>query len=353
MSVHDGMTLAQVARLTGGRVEGDDQVRVVRPAPLETAQRHELGLVADPAYLGRVAGSSAGALLVAEDLADRIDDGRPRVVVADPRAAMRPLLVELDPTPRPSAGVHPTAVVDDGVELGEGVSVGPYAVVSGGVALGDRVVVGAHCVVGAGCSVGPDTYLHPHVVLYPGTVLGQRVVVHAGARLGSDGFGFVVQDGAYRKVPQVGGCVVGDDVEIGANTCLDRGSIGDTVVGQGSKLDNLIHLAHNVRVGRHVAMAAMTGIAGSATIGDWAQFGGQAGSVGHVRLGAGIRVGAQAGIIGDVEDGATVIGYPARDERDQMRSYAALARLPSLLKRVRALEKEVAALEARLEGDSA
>ena len=346
-----GVTLSEIAGWTGGRVEGDGSRVVVRPAPLESAGPDELGMVAEAKYVSQARSSRAGALLVAEGLVSGLDDPRPRVVVADARAAMIPLLRRLDPTPRPDPGVHPTAVLGHGVTLGEEVSVGPYAVLGPGVALGKGTVVGAHCVVGGHSSLGAECYLHPHVVLYANTRVGDRVTVHSGAVLGSDGFGYVVHDGAYRKVPQVGGCMVGDDVEIGANTCLDRGSIGDTVVGNGSKLDNLVHLAHNVHVGGNVALAAMVGIAGSTEIGDWAQIGGQAGAAGHIRIGTGARIAAQSGVIGDVEDGGEVTGYPARDLKAQFRSYGALAKLPELTKRFRALEREVEALRARLEGE--
>lgn len=350
MSIPDGFTLGELAESMGGRLDGDPSFTVRRPAPLETAGPDELGLVADRKYLKAAHDSRAGALLVAEDLASELDDPRPRITVADPRAALVPLLVRLDPTPVPEPGVHPTAVVGRGVVLGDAVSVGPYAVLEAGAVVGEGTVVGAHCVVGARARLGSGCYLHPHVVLYPGTILGDRVRVHAGARLGSDGFGYVVMDGAYRKVPQVGGCILEDDVEIGANTCLDRGSIGDTVVGRGSKLDNLVHLAHNVRLGDNGALAAMTGIAGSTTVGPWAQFGGQAGAIGHLRIGTGVRVSAQAGIIGDVEDGVEVTGFPAREMKGQLRTWAASAKLPDALKELRALRKEVAALRARLEG---
>jgi UDP-3-O-[3-hydroxymyristoyl] glucosamine N-acyltransferase len=350
MSMTDTMTLEMVARWTGGRVEGDASIALRRPAPLETATENELGLLADRKYLAAAAASQAGAFLVSQGLEGEFTDSRPRVVVPDARAALVPILERMDPTPRPEPGVHPTAVLETGVQLGEGVSVGPYAVLEAGCVIGDGSRVGAHCVVGARSVLGASCYLFPHVVLYPNTVLGSGVRVHSGARLGSDGFGFVVQDGGYRRVPQVGGCVLADNVEVGANTCLDRGWIGDTVVGRGSKLDNLVHLAHNVRVGEHVAMAAMTGVAGSTEIGAWAQFGGQAGAAGHIRIGDGARIAAQAGVIGDVADGAEVTGYPARELKQQLRVYAASAKVPDALKRLRVLEREVEALRARLEG---
>lgn len=348
----DQMTLEQVAGWTGGRLVGDGAVEILRPAPLETATPEELGLLADRKYLAAARGSKAGAFLVSEELSEAFDDPRPRVVVPDARVALLPILRRLDPTPVPEPGVHPTAVLGKGVQLGEGVSVGPYAVLEAGVVIGEGTRVGAHCVVGAGAVLGPRCYLFPHVVVYPNTVLGAEVRVQSGACLGSDGFGYVVQEGRYLRVPQVGGCVLEDGVEIGANTCLDRGSIGDTVVGQGSKLDNLVHLAHNVRLGENGALAAMVGIAGSTTIGPWAQFGGQAGAIGHLTLGKGVRATAQAGIIGDLEDGAEVTGFPARDRKEQMRVWAGGAKLPDALKRLRALEAEVEALRARLEGES-
>ncbi len=350
MSISDTMTLGMVAEWTGGRVVGDATLALRRPAPLETAGDDELGLLADRKYLSAAGQSNAGAFLVSEELSDDFPDPRPRIVVPDARAALVPILERMDPTPRPVPGVHPTAVLEPGVQLGEGVSVGPYAVLEAGCVVGDGTRVGAHCVVGARAVLGRECYLFPHVVLYPNTVLGDGVRIHSGARVGSDGFGYVVQEGRYRRVPQVGGCILEDDVEVGANSCVDRGSIGDTTVGRGTKMDNLVHLAHNVRVGEHVAMAAMTGIAGSTEIGAWAQFGGQSGAVGHLKIGKGARMGAQTGVIGDLEDGAEVTGYPARDLKQQLRGYAATAKLPDALKRLRSLEREVEALRSRLEG---
>lgn len=351
MKTTEGMTLETIAEWTGGRLVGDGSVLVRRPAPLETASADELGMLADRKYLAAASQSGAGALLVSEELEGELDDARPRVLVPDARAALVPILHRLDPTPSHEPGVHPTAVLERGVRLGDAVSIGPYAVIEEEAVVGDGTRVGAHSVVGRGARVGRECYLFPHVVIYANSVLGDRVRVHAGARLGSDGFGYVVHEGRYVKVPQVGGCVIGDDVEIGANTCLDRGSIGDTVVGSGSKLDNLVHLAHNVRLGEHGALAAMVGIAGSTTIGPWAQFGGQSGAVGHVRLGAGVRVSAQAGIIGDLDDGAEVSGFPARDMKSQMRAWGASAKLPDAMKRLRALERQVESVRARLEGE--
>ncbi|MEQ9568691.1 MAG: UDP-3-O-(3-hydroxymyristoyl)glucosamine N-acyltransferase, partial [Longimicrobiales bacterium] len=277
--------------------------------------------------------------------ADQVDPERPRVVVDDGHRALQALLAAWHP-PRPlRPGVHPTAVLGRGVVLGDEVEVGPYAVLEAGAVVGDRVRIGAHAVVGEGASVGDDSVLHPHVVLYPGSVVGARVILHAGVRLGVDGFGYAWVDGGHRKVPQVGRCVVDDDVEIGANSTVDRGSIGDTRVGSGTKLDNLVHLAHNVRTGPHCAAAALVGVAGSTRLGAGVFLGGQAGVIGHLELGEGVKVAAAAAVYRDVPPGTTVSGHPARPNREFLRSRAHLERLPKLVERVKELEARLEELE--------
>lgn len=352
MSPGETMTLARIAEWTGGRIEGDPSLEVRRPMPLETAGPEDIALLADDRYLAQARSSQARAFLVSRPLVEALQDERPRVVVEDARAALLPLLEGLDPTPRPAPGVHRTAVLGPGVELGEGVSVGPYAVLGAGAQVGRGTVIGAHVVVGEGARVGEDGHLHPHVVLYPGAELGARVIVHAGARIGVDGFGYVRREGRYVKQPQVGACIVGDDVEIGANTCVDRGSIGDTRLGRGVKLDNLVHLGHNVRVGEDTAMAAFTGVAGSTTIGRECVFGGQAGVSGHLTIGDRVQATAQAGIMGDLPDGEVVTGFPARSRLPHLRVVAATWKLPDALKRLRQLEDEVERLRRGLEGGS-
>jgi UDP-3-O-[3-hydroxymyristoyl] glucosamine N-acyltransferase len=337
------LTLEEVARLVGGELSGDAALRVRGIAPLDQASPHELALFADRRYLGQLRDTRGAAVLVSAALASDVPAGMPAVVVEDAHAALPALLGRLHPQAESPPSVHPSAVLGRGLVIGSDVTVGPYAVLEDDAWVGDRARIEAHVVVGRGSRVGEDSVLHPHVVLYPGTVLGKRVIVHAGARLGSDGFGYVLREGAYHKVPQVGRCVVHDDVEIGANSCIDRGSIGDTVVGHGSKLDNLVHLAHNVRVGAACAMAAQVGVAGSTRIGDGVVFGGQAGLVGHIAIGDGARITAQAGVIGDVDPGATVTGYPARRLKEYLKGAALALRLPEILERVRALEQRVGA----------
>lgn len=338
-------TLKELAELVGGRTGGDGAVTVRDVASLREAGPDELGLLADRRYVARVAESRAGAFLVSTDLEDELPDGCAYVAVEDPHGALVPLLEHFHPEPEPGEGIHATAVLGRGVTVGVGVRIDAYAVVGDGATLGDRCRIGPHAVVGERCRVGEASVVHDHVTLYPGTVLGRRVTVHSGARLGVDGFGYARIDGAYRKIPQVGRCVVEDDVEIGANTCIDRGSIGETRVGAGSKIDNLVHLAHNVRVGPRCAMAAQVGIAGSTRVGDGVVFGGQAGIGGHVDVGDRARIAGQAGVIGDIEAGASVTGYPARDFRTYFRATAHFLRLPDLARRV-------TDLEAKLDGEA-
>jgi UDP-3-O-[3-hydroxymyristoyl] glucosamine N-acyltransferase len=344
-SKHPMLSVEEISALVGGRFEGDGRIRVEGVASLDQASETELGFLAQRRYLRFLPHARARAVLVSEALAGAAAALPARVVVEEPHAVLPRLLAHFYPDRPVSPGIHPTAVLGRGVSLGEGATVGAYAVLEEGARVGNRVRIGAHAVLGVGSVIGDDSVLHPHVVLYPGTRVGARVILHAGVRLGVDGFGYVPREGKAMKIPQVGGCIVEDDVEIGANTCIDRGSIGRTVVGMGSKLDNLVHLAHNVQVGKDVMMAAMVGIAGSSTIGDGAMLGGQAGAVGHIEIGAGARIGAQSGIIGDIPAGETVSGYPARNNREYLRAMGLAFQLPELVKTLRKLEGRLKALE--------
>ncbi|MFC1575279.1 UDP-3-O-(3-hydroxymyristoyl)glucosamine N-acyltransferase [Gemmatimonadota bacterium] len=339
------LSVQAVADLVDGRVEGDPAVLVSGIAPLDQAGEGELGFLAQRRYLKFLPETRARAILVSEALAKEAAEIPSRLVVKDPHRALAPILARFYPAPPSEPGIHPTAVLGAGVELGAEVQVGPYAVLEEGVVVGDRARIGAHTVLGAGSMVGEDSLLYPHVVLYPGTKVGARVILHSGVRLGVDGYGYVQVEGEHKKVPQVGACVVEDDVEIGANCCIDRGSIGRTVIGRGSKLDNLVHLAHNVQIGQGVLLTAMVGIAGSTRVGDGAMFGGQAGVIGHVEIGAGARLGAQAGVIGDVAPGETVSGYPARNNREYLKAMGLAFKLPETLRKLADMEGRLRALE--------
>ena len=339
------LTAEQVAEMVDGRVEGDPSVQVEGIAPLNQAQGAELGFLAQRRYLRQLPETEARVLLVSEALAGDAEGHPSRIVVKDPHSALPRLLTHFYPTPLPKPGVHPTAVLGKGVEMGEGMTIGPYVVVEEGTALGDGVRIGAHSVLGAGCVVGDDSVIHPHVVLYPGTRVGARAILHAGVCLGVDGFGYVPVEGEIRKIPQVGACVLEDDVEVGANSCIDRGSIGRTTIGQSTKLDNLVQLGHNVQVGQGVLMAAQVGVSGSSIIRDGAMFGGQAGVGGHLEVGEGARIGGQGGVIGDIPPGKTVSGYPARDNREYLRAMGMVFKLPETVRRLKEVEDRLGALE--------
>jgi len=330
----------EIARLVGGELRGDANASASAVAPLHRAGAGELSFLASARYASAFAESGAEIVLVSPDLADAPGRARARIVVERPHDAVLTVLPRLYAPPPRTPGVHPTAVIGRGVTLGAEVTIGAYAVLGEGAAVGDRAWVGEHCVVGAGVSIGDDARLFPHVTCYPGTQVGRRTAVHAGARLGSDGFGYVFRDGAHAKIPHVGRCLVGDDVEIGANTTIDRGSIDDTRVGAGTKIDNLVHLGHNVHVGRLCLVMAQVGVAGSSRIEDGAVLAGQVGVGGHVTIGARARLAGQAGVFGDVPAGETWSGYPARPHRESLRASAALQRLPGLLRRIERLLTE-------------
>ena len=331
------LTLATIASHLGGEVTGDAALEVRGVAPLEDAAPDQLGLLASRKYLGRVPESRAGALLVSRSLVESVPDGRSRIVVEDAHRALVGLLGLLHPPESVTPGVHPTAVLGTDVVLHPDVEVGAYTVLGDGVVVGAGSRIGAHCVIGRASRIGAGTILHPHVVLYPETEIGDETILHAGARIGVDGFGYVFDQGEHRKVPQVGRCRIGDRVEIGANCCVDRGSIGETRVGNGTKMDNLVHLAHNVHVGQHVLLVAQVGIAGSTRIGDGVVLGGQSGVSNHLEVGAGARIAAKTGVIGDVAAGETVMGFPARPHREFLRAQAAVSRLGRLMPRLRKL----------------
>ena len=334
------LRLGDVAALVGGRLHGPEDLLLHGMAPLDEAGPDQLGFLGLRRYTRQVAESRAGAFLVAAELEGHVS-GSPRVVVEDPYPAMRSVLERFFPAESRPAVVHATAVVGRRVRLGSGVRIDPYVVVGDGVTIGNDTLVGAHCVLGAGTSIGDRSRLHPHVVTYEGTSIGSNVVLHAGVRIGSDGFGYTTSEGEHHKMPQVGRAVVEDGAEIGANTTIDRGSLGDTVVGRGVKIDNLVQIAHNVRVGAGTLIAALVGIAGSTRIGRGAWLGGRASAINHLDIGDGARVTFGSTVTRDVASQETVSGYPARPHRDHLRSQALLARLPRLVERVERLEAMV------------
>jgi len=340
--------MAELSELVGGRLRGDGGVVVRGLASLEEAGPGDIAPLSGRRYARFAEVSSAGAFLVSPALEDRLPPDRPRTVVDDPASAVLLLLRRFHPPTRDPAGIHPTAVLGTGVRLGQDVGIGAYTVLGDGVVVGDGTRIGPHVVLGRGARLGSGCTVHPQVVIYPGVVVGDRAVLHSGARVGSDGFGYVFADGAHQKIPHPGGCHLGDDVEVGANTAIDRGSVGSTVIGAGTKIDNLVQIAHNVRVGDLSLIAALVGIAGSTRLGKGVWLGGQAGLINQLDIGDGARVAVASRVMRDVPAGETVSGDPARPHREVLRRQAAAAKGPELIERVKALEAEMESLRNAL-----
>jgi UDP-3-O-[3-hydroxymyristoyl] glucosamine N-acyltransferase len=336
------LTAADIATIVRGELRGDQSAKVRAVAPIDRAAAGDVTFLASPRYARLLAQERSGApvVLVSPQLADTPGETAARIIVARPQEAMLEVLPRLYRPPALMSGVDPTARIGRGVRIGRRVSLGPYVVIGAGATIGDESRLDAHVVIGEGVRMGSSAHLYPHVTLYSGTTLGDRVVVHSGARVGSDGFGYVFREGVHAKIPHVGRCIIENDVEIGANSTIDRGSIDDTVIGAGTKIDNLVQIGHNCRVGRLTLIMAQVGLAGSTHIGDGCILAGQAGTRGHLTVADGARVGAQAGVFGDVPPGETWSGYPARPHAESLRASAALFKLSSLMKRIEKLLKD-------------
>ena len=327
-------TLAEIAAHVGGEVRGDAQRRVLAVAPLADAGADDLSFLANPRYAEAARKSAAGALLASpdEDL-----PGRDVICVDNPYLALARVLALFAPPQPPPAGIHPTAVVGKDVVLGADPDVAAGVVIGAGARLGDRVRLHPHVVLGDGVVLGDDVTLHPHVTAYHGVRVGHRVTVHAGTVLGADGFGYAEGPKGPVKVPQIGGVVIEDDVEIGANVTVDRGTLGDTVIACGAKIDNLVMVAHNVRVGAYSMLISQVGISGSTRLGKGVIMGGQSGAVGHIEIGDGARVAAKTAVTKNVPPGTTVAGVPAVEIMKWRRGVAALNRLPAQMRRMAAV----------------
>ncbi len=338
-------TLGELARLVGGELRGDPGIPISGVESLERAGPGQLSFVAARRHLATARESRAAAFLVPAD-ADL--PGRPVIRVAEPYLAVATLLELFHPAPAPAPGLHPTALVDPTARVAPEASVGAFAVVGARSVLEAGAVLHPHVVVGPGCRVGARSVLHPHVVLREGVEVGRGVVIHAGTIIGADGFGYAFDGRRHRKIPQVGRVVIEDDVEIGANVTIDRATLGETRIGRGTKIDNLVQIGHNTRVGADAIIVAQTGIAGSCRIGDRVLIGGQAGLTDHLTVGDDARIGSKSGVHRDVPPGGEVLGYPAMPAPQARRAMAAYALLPELVRTVRALERRVAELERRL-----
>jgi UDP-3-O-[3-hydroxymyristoyl] glucosamine N-acyltransferase len=333
-------TLAEIAERTGGRVIGDAEVRVARIAAIDDVDATAMTFATDERFLKTALASRAAAILADAKLVDPAKSyAKPIVAVASPRVALATLLTILEP-PRPRGPfTHPSAVIDPSATLGAGVYAGAQVVVGPGASIGADTVLAAGVVIGAEARIGAGCMLHPRAYVADRCVLGDRVVLKAQAIVGSDGFGWAFLEGTLQKIPQIGIVELGDDVEIGSNTCIDRAQTGVTSIGRGTKIDNLCQIGHNCRIGAHCAIAAQTGLAGTTIVGDYVQMGGKSGSAGHLKIGSRAKLASGSGVWGDIDEDATVGGIPARDLREYIRSQAYVRRLPKLVERVEALER--------------
>jgi len=335
------LTASVIAELVGGTLNGDGNAEVRALAPLDRATATDLSFLANARYAPLYERTQASAVLIAPEFAELATTAAARIVVAKPHDAMLVVLPSLYRSPAREPGVHATARLGRGVTLGADVTIGPYVVIGDGASIGDRTWIESHVSIGAGVTIGVDCHIFPSTTLYSGTRLGARVTLHAGARIGSDGFGYVFRNGIHDKIPHIGRCIIQDDVEVGANTTIDRGSVDDTVIGAGTKIDNLVQLAHNVRVGRLCLIMSQVGVAGSARIGDGVVLAGQAGLGGHITIGDRARIAGQSGVFGDVPAGETWSGYPARPHRQSLRASAAVLKLADMIKKLeRLVERE-------------
>jgi UDP-3-O-[3-hydroxymyristoyl] glucosamine N-acyltransferase len=337
------MRLRELAEKLGCRLVGDGEIEVRGLASVEEAGEGDLTFVADPRHLGGLERSRASAVILREgDPASP----KPTLRTEDPYLAFVTALRLFYPPDLPPPGVHHSSIVRPGARLADGVSIGPFSYIEDGVAIGSRSVIGAQVYIGRASTLGADCRVYPQVVIREGVEIGDRVIIHSGAVIGSDGFGYLRdRRGARVKIPQVGGVVIEDDVEIGANAAIDRAALGTTRVKRGAKIDNLVQIAHNVTVGEDTVIAAQTGISGSVRIGDRVIMGGQVGIADHIDIGDDVTLGAKSGVTKDVPKGMVMLGSPAHDHMEFKRSLAAVSRLPQLLKAVQAMESRLRALE--------
>jgi UDP-3-O-[3-hydroxymyristoyl] glucosamine N-acyltransferase len=337
-------TVAEIARLVGGQVDGRGDVEITGVAGIREARPGDLTFLANRRYDRYVESTQASAIIMAE----RNGPIQPAVIVSSqPYLAFLRAVELFVPRERRLPGIHPRAIVGRNVRLGQDISIGPNVVIEEDVEIGDRVTLRAGVYVGSRCSIGSDTLVYPNVTILKGTRIGERVVIHSGTVIGSDGFGFAKDGKRYQKIPQVGNVAIEDDVEIGSNVSIDRATTGVTFVGRGTKIDNLVQIAHNVVIGENSIVVAQVGISGSTELGRGVTLAGQAGLIGHLKIGDNVKVGAQAGVIKSIPPDTEVSGYPARPHKEALRLLASQQRLPRLIRQVEELEERLAALEGR------
>lgn len=334
-------TLREIALQIDGVVSGDPEIVISGITAIADAGAADITFAVPP-HIEKAAASQAAAVIIPDTIEDF---AKPAIRVANPRVAFTQLLTSFSPPPAVARGIHPSAVLGAAVQLGKNVAIMAYVVIDAGVQIGDNTIVYPHTYIGRNASIGSDVILYSNVTVREECQIGDRVIIHSGAVIGSDGFGFVTHGGQHIKVPQIGNVVLEDDVEIGANTTIDRATTSSTIVKRGTKIDNLVHLAHNVIVGEHCFLVAQTGIAGSTKIGSNVTFAGQSGCNGHITIVDNCVFAARSAPIGDITSPGFYAGFPARPHREWLRSEAGVHKIGDLLKKVRDMEKRLNELE--------
>jgi UDP-3-O-[3-hydroxymyristoyl] glucosamine N-acyltransferase len=341
------ITLKELADLCDARIEGGDpSASIYSAADITSAQQGQVTQLTNAKYARHIKNSTATACFIAEGfvVAD-IPENTALLICADPEMSFIKAVEQLHPTKVYSNQIADQAVIDATVILGDRLFVGPYAVIGEHTSIGDNTAILAGAYIGNNVAIGQNCRIHPYAVIYDDTIIGNNVTIHSGAIIGADGFGYKFRNNAHVKVPQVGNVVIEDNVEIGANTCIDRGALGSTTIGMGSKIDNLVQIGHNNKVGKHVIMCGLTGVSGSCNIQDYAILAGSSGIADHVTIGQGAVVMARSGVAGDVPAGSQFFGSPAKEKKTAYKEQIAISKLPELIKKVKALEEEIRQLQ--------
>jgi UDP-3-O-[3-hydroxymyristoyl] glucosamine N-acyltransferase len=341
-------TAAQIAEQLRGEVIGDGSVKLTGFAPADCARSGDLTFAEKETYFAAAEQSQAAAILVSDGFA--VSSKKVLIRVPNARIAMARLLPVFFPPDKHAPGIHPSAAIAPSAQIDPTAHIGPNCAVGARVRLGARSVLMGGNHLGRDCQIGDDTCLFPNVVIYAQSQIGHRVIIHASTVIGSDGYGYVLDEGRHRKVLQVGNVIIHDDVEIGANTAIDRGTLGSTVIGQGTKIDNLVHIAHNVVIGWHCLVLGQVGFAGSTRLGDYCVIASQSGIAGHLKLGNQVTIAAKSGVMRDVPDGEKLLGIPAVPDKQAKRQMIAAQQLPEMIRRMRKLEKEIEQLKAKSGG---
>ena len=337
-------TVAELAALVNGRLEGDPRFVVALPATLAEAGPNDIAFFANPKYSEAAAASGAGCLLLPQSQAGLACRSPNRIFVSDPQLAFSQVLWLLEEVmPELPGSIDAKAAVHPQASLGAGVGVGAFTVIESGAVVEDGARIAAQCYIGENARIGRQCRIYPQVIIRENCVIGERVIIHPGTVIGADGFGFTTDrnTGRHKKIPQLGNVVVGDDAEIGSNVTIDRAMVGSTTIGRGTQIDNLVMIAHGVKVGRDCILVSQVGIAGSCQLGDRVILGGQVGLAGHLKLGDGVQVGAQSGLMADVPAGTVMFGYPARPHREAFKLQALYGRLPEMRDALKAIQKKL------------